>query len=132
MQHPALIQALAAAHMEDLQRAAARSHTIRLASMSRRRPLGAAVGIDRASRDARRAASLTPEEAPMSTRVPSPDPRPRHWLHPRPRSRARLAPDRQDLGALAGELDRCCTSIPTGRAGDHGERHRRDSSIRRS
>jgi hypothetical protein len=35
MLHPALIRALATAHIEDLQRAAARKHTIRLARRAR-------------------------------------------------------------------------------------------------
>lgn len=36
MLHPALAQALVTAHLEDLQRAAARRHTIRLVSICRR------------------------------------------------------------------------------------------------
>ena len=60
MLHPALAQALVTAHLEDLQRAAARRHTIRLVSICRRRPLGAASGIDRASSEARR--NLSGEE----------------------------------------------------------------------
>jgi hypothetical protein len=112
MQHPALIQALAAAHIEDLQRAAARRHTIRLMSICRRCRLGATAGTDRASSEARRASSLTPEEAPMSSvyrrrsgaRVTGFT---RDRVHP-----LGLAPDQHGLGALAGELDCCCTSFP--------------------
>jgi hypothetical protein len=36
MLHPALAQALVTAHLEDLQRAAARRHTVRLVSICRR------------------------------------------------------------------------------------------------
>ena len=89
MLHPTLALALATDHMEDLKRAAARAHTMRLVSISHRRPLGAVAGIDRASSETRRASSLMAEEAPMSTCVPAADRRPRHRLHARLRPRAR-------------------------------------------
>jgi hypothetical protein len=47
MLHPALAQALATAHLEDLQRAAARRHTIRLARRSAR---GSRRSVDEAER----------------------------------------------------------------------------------
>lgn len=71
MLHPALAQALAAAHLEDLQRAAARRHTIRLARQAARgsrRPVDEADrrarNRDRLDVQARRASSLMPEEPP--------------------------------------------------------------------
>ena len=45
MPHPALAQALAAAHIEDLHRAAARRHTIRLARCAAHEPHVAATPI---------------------------------------------------------------------------------------
>jgi len=45
MQHPALLQALAAAHIEDLHRAAARRHAIRLARRVVHEPRVAATPI---------------------------------------------------------------------------------------
>jgi hypothetical protein len=45
MQHPALLQALAAAHIEDLDRAAARRHAIRLARRVAHEPYVAASPI---------------------------------------------------------------------------------------
>jgi len=125
MLHPALAQALAAARIEDQQRAAARMHTIRLARASAR---GSRRPVDEADRRSKEpgpigrpsAACLVPHAgrtAPMSTCVPVPERRPRYWLHARLHPRARASADDHDLGALAGELDRCCTSIPAG----HGD-----------
>jgi hypothetical protein len=101
MLHPALAQALVTAHLDDLQRAAARRHAIRLVSICRRRPRGAASGIDRASSEARRASSVMAEEAPMSTCVPAADRRPRRRLHARLRPRARARARRDGPGAVS-------------------------------
>jgi hypothetical protein len=131
MLHPALTQALAGALIEDQQRAAARRHIIRLARQSAR---GSRRPVDEADRRGkepgpigRRIKRRVPQKnRPGVTRVPA-DRRlvtgfTRDCVHA-----LGLAPDHHDLGALAGELDRCRTSIPAGRAGDHDERHRRDS-----
>jgi hypothetical protein len=77
MQHPALLQALAAAHIEDLHRAAARRHTIRLARRVVHEPRVAATPIA-ALRSAstrlrgRRAQAdvMTPTESPQAARWP--------------------------------------------------------------
>jgi hypothetical protein len=141
MLHPALVHALAAARIEDQQRAAARRHTIRLARRSAR---GSRRPVDEADRRGkepgpigRRIKRGVPRPScrknrPDATCVPAPDRRPVTGFTRDCVDALGLAPDHHDLGALAGELDRCCTSIPAGRAGDHDECPRRDSPIRRS
>lgn len=105
MLHPALAQALVTAHLENLQRAAARRHTIRLGSICRRRPLGAASGIDRASSEARRASSLMAEDASMSACVPAAAQGPRHRLHARLGPRARVRARHPDSLAHSHQSD---------------------------
>ena len=123
MLHPALAQALAAARIEDQLRAAARRHTIRLARPSARGSRRPVDGADRRGKEpgpiGRRIKPGVPRPSyrksrPDKTCVPAPDRPPvtgftRDCVHA-----LGLAPDHHDLGALAGELDRCCTSIPAG------------------
>ena len=64
MLHPALARALATAHIEDLQRAAARRHTIRLARRVAHEPRVAATSI---------AVQRSASTQPRGLRAPRPD-----------------------------------------------------------
>jgi len=121
MLHPALVHALAAARIEDQQRAAARRHTIRLARRSAR---GSRRPVDEADRGGkepgpigRRIKRGVPRPSwrknrPDATCVPAPDRRPVTGFTRDCVDALGLAPDHHDLGALAGKLNRRSQRAP--------------------